>query len=77
MMSKFENGKRYYMTSPCDHECRWVYEVIGRTAQGVTLKDEHGKITKCRISKDDPTTEMVRPLGRYSMCPVLRASRMC
>lgn len=76
-MTKFETGRRYFMISPCDHDCAWIYKVIARTAQTVTLVDEAGNTIRCRISRNDATTEMVRPLGKYSMCPVLRASRVC
>lgn len=74
-MEKFETGKTYSMRSACDHECVWKYTVKARTAQTVTLVDEKGKEIKCRISLCGE--EMVRPLGKYSMCPILRASRVC
>lgn len=73
-MTKFEIGKAYTMTSICDHNCVWSYTVIARTASTVTLKDEYGKVTKCRISKVySRNSETVLPLGNYSMCPMLRA----
>lgn len=72
-MKKFEISKSYEMFSPCDQNCTWVYTVIARTAKTVTLESAgNGKIIKCRISFDNDE-ESVRPLGRYSMCPVLRA----
>ena len=76
-MTKFEAGRKYSMRSTCDHECVWTYTVKARTAQTVTLVDEKGKETKCRISCCGTIEEMVRPLGKYSMCPILRASRAC
>ena len=76
-MTKFETGKTYTMRSACDHDCVWAYTVKTRTAQTVTLVDEKGKELKCRISCCSTLEEMVRPLGKYSMCPVLRASRVC
>lgn len=69
---KFETGKTYNMRSICDHECVWSFKVTARTAQTITLKDERGQVTKCRISTENGR-EFVRPLGRYSMCPILRA----
>ena len=76
MMKQFEVGKRYMMRSACDHECVWKYEVIARTAKQVTLKAENGEEIKCRINdKIDPWNEVVFPLGRYSMAPLLRAER--
>ena len=74
-MKKFEIGKTYTMRSACDHECIWSYTVTERTAQTVTLTD--GKKTKTfRIVKqlsEYRGAETVRPLGQYSMCPLLSA----
>jgi hypothetical protein len=74
-MKKFEIGKTYNMRSACDHECIWSYTVTDRTAQTVTLTD--GKKTiKCRIVKnlsEYRNAETVRPLGQYSLCPLLSA----
>ena len=75
-MAKFEIGKVYSMSSPCDHNCTWTYTVAARTAQTITLYD--GKIfKKCRISKQSSEffkAEAVYPLGSYSMCPILVAN---
>lgn len=76
-MEKFEAGKTYMMRSPCDHECVWTFTVLKRTAQTVTLEDDFGKIRKCRVTNFGTIEESVFPLGRYSMAPVLRASRVC
>ena len=74
-MKKFEIGKEYNMRSACDHNCIWTYTVTDRTAQTITITD--GKETKkCRISKkvsEWDNRETVYPLGKYSMCPALRA----
>ena len=74
-MKKFEIGKAYSMRSACDHNCVWTYTVTDRTEQTVTITD--GKITKkCRIVKNLSEwrgAETVRPLGNYSMCPLLTA----
>lgn len=75
-MTKFEAGKRYEMRSVCDHNCVWTFTVKERTAATITLVDEKGKETKCRIIKGISTMdnrEAVKPLGNYSMCPILRA----
>ena len=75
-MTKFEIGKTYSMRSICDHECVWSYTVTARTAQTITMKDEHGKVVKCRVSKqvsEYRNSETVYPLGKYSMCPMLSA----
>lgn len=75
-MTKFEAGKRYEMRSVCDHNCVWTFTVKERTAATITLVDEKGKETKCRIIKGISmmdNREAVKPLGNYSMCPILRA----
>ena len=76
-MKRFEVGKVYEMRSACDHDCVWVYEVAERTASTVTLVNPvTSEIKKCRIAKDiseQDGREAVRPLGKYSMSPILRA----
>lgn len=75
-MKKFETGKTYSMTSICDSNCKWTYTVKTRTATMVTLIDETGKEIKCKIAKaisEMDNREAVKPLGTYSMCPILRA----
>lgn len=72
-MCKFEIGKKYQMRSICDSDCKWTYEVIKRTDKTVWLSD--GKeTTRVKIYTHD-NSECVRPLGVYSMAPVLRAER--
>lgn len=74
-MTKFESGKTYSMRSACDHECIWTYTVTARTASTITL-DDGSKEIKCRIIKalsEMDNRECVRPLGNYSMAPILRA----
>lgn len=79
-MKQFEIGKEYSMRSICDHNCRWTYEVIARTAKMVTLRDvDNGSIKKCRILADISKwaqAESVKPLGSYSMAPTLRAEEV-
>ena len=74
-MKKFEIGKTYSMRSIGDHECIWSYTVTERTASTITITD--GEKTKtCRIVKqlsEYRGAETVRPLGNYSMCPLLSA----
>ena len=75
-MTKFETGKTYTMRSACNHECVWAYTVTARAAATITLTDETGKTTKCRIIKalsEMDNRESVNPLGTYSMSPILRA----
>lgn len=77
-MKTFEIGKRYMMRSICDYDCIWVYSVTARTKSTVTLSDENGKVTRCRISKwsEQFGCEMVMPLGSYSMAPTLSADKV-
>lgn len=74
-MKKFEIGKEYSMRSACDHECVWTYTITDRTESTVTITD--GKtVKKCRIVKNLSEyrgAETIRPLGNYSMCPLLSA----
>lgn len=74
-MKRFEIGKTYSTRSICDHECVWSYTVISRTEKTITVTD--GRETKrLRIIKDlsaYDNRETVRPLGSFSMCPLLRA----
>lgn len=72
-MKKFEVGKNYSCTSACNHECVWTFKVIKRTDKTVTLQ-QSGKsetITRRPYLYDD--SENIRPLGNYSMAPIIRA----
>lgn len=74
-MKKFEIGKSYSMRSACDHECVWTYVVTARTASTVTLQDGPRSLT-CRINRqlsEYRGAESVRPLGSYSLAPILSA----
>ena len=73
-MLKFEVGKQYYMRSACDHNCIWAYEVIKRTEKTITIKelDSDDKPMQRKISVFWEC-ESVKPLGSYSMAPVLSA----
>lgn len=75
MTLTFEVGKEYIMHSPCDWDCLWKYEVINRTAKTITLQDEYGKIKKCRTSIF-MGVESCKPLGSYSMSPILSAEKL-
>lgn len=83
-VKQFKVGKRYSMSSPCNQECVWTYEVVKRTACTVTLQQigndgkPRGEQIRCRINKTLTTfnrnnAEAVLPLGSFSMAPVLRA----
>lgn len=77
-MKKFEIGKSYFCRSICDWDCIWSYKVIARTASTITLCDEDSKkVIRCRVSKWSREAEEVRPLGSYSMAPILSADYIC
>ena len=80
-MNRFQIGHKYYMRSACDYNCIWVYEVTARTEKTVKLVpasdyDQDKTPFTCRIGIGriaGREAEAVRPLGRYSMAPVLSA----
>lgn len=74
-MKKFEEGKKYTHGWIGDSDLFTTWEVIKRTATTITIKSEEGTKT-CNIVKDLSEMdgrECVRPYGKYSMCPILRA----
>ena len=71
----FETGKTYYCRSVCDYNCVWKFEILSRTEKTVTLSS--GK--RCKINTmvhDGESIQYVRPLGKYSMAPVLSADKI-
>ena len=72
-MKTFKIGKTYTMRSACDHNCVWSFEVIRRTAKSVWLVVD-GKESRFNI-KIWGDEETVKPLGNYSMCPILGAQK--
>jgi len=70
-MSKFEVGKTYSTRSVCDHECIFSFEVLKRTAKQLTLK-YHNEVFKRGIYLYNGV-EHCKPLGSYSMCPIIEA----
>ena len=78
MVVKFEVGKSYEMRSPCDVECIWKFEVLSRTASTVTILNG-SRVQTVRVAKNETEwnqAETVFPLGRHSMAPCLRASKV-
>ena len=82
-MITFKLNARYTMKSPCDTNCVWTYEVVGRTAKTVKLvsigssgEQVDFRQSQCRVSAWNGV-EQVKPLGSYSMAPVLTAEHMC
>ena len=76
-MAKFEVGKTYGVRSICDSDCIFWFKVVKRTAKTVTITD--GRDTWRRGIWMDPEwfgdNEVIRPLGKYSMSPILVAGR--
>ena len=85
-VKQFEVGKIYGMNSACDSECWWYYRVESRTEKTVILRQIHSdgtpseEIKKFRFNANDMEffkAEACRPLGTYSMCPILTAEKEC
>ncbi len=70
-MLKFEIGKKYFHKFISDSSCTAVYEVLSRTDKTLTVKLD-GEIIRKRIGVF-LGHEFIYPLGKYSMCPTLRA----
>jgi hypothetical protein len=68
-MTTFQIGKTYTARSACDHNCIFTVTVARRTAKTITTSS--GKTL--RIGQYDGA-EFVRPLGTYSMAPIVRAA---
>jgi len=67
-MATFQSGKTYTGRSVCDYDCMFSITVKARTAK--TIKTSDGKTF--RIGMHDGC-EFVRPMGNYSMAPIIRA----
>lgn len=74
-MTRFEVGNTYTCTSACDHNTTWTYKIIARTAKTIMVESRDG-IERFRIIpklSEYCGCEAVYPLGKYSLCPILRA----
>ena len=78
--ARFVVGKTYAVSSVYDHNCKWYFTIIARTAKTVTIACDDFPISKggkvSRINADytaHRNAETVFPFGRYSMCPILSA----
>ncbi len=80
---RFEEGKQYYCVSPCNTDAVWVFVCVKVTAKSVTLEGAFpsgGRRKRVRISESSANhvgciEQVCKPLGNYSMAPILRA--MC
>lgn len=73
MTTKFEAGKRYNMTFIGDSELHVCYEVTKRTEKTITVTDGR-EVKTCRVNTYEGA-EFVKPMGSYSMLPILSAER--
>lgn len=74
-ITRFVTGQRYYCRSLGDHDCIWRFTVTARTAQTVTIQADDETTTTRRRIRVWNGTEAVDPLGRYSLSPVLTATK--
>lgn len=71
-MTQFKTNTTYGTTSICDSNCLFKFKILKRTAKTVTIK-VHGEITRKRIFDYDGR-EAMKPLGSYSMAPIVTAT---
>jgi len=71
----FKVGETYYTRSFADWDCVFEFTITGRTAQFVkyTYFNEN---RRAKLSVDRDGNEYILPLGRYSMAPVLTATKV-
>ena len=67
-------GQVLVTRSPCDHDCIFRVEILSRQKSFVTVKTL-GNTKRVKVYKDDDGEEYIYALGKYSMCPIFRASR--
>jgi len=76
-MNSFEQGKSYECRSICDHNCKWIFKIIRRTAKSLWIKNTHtGETVRKAITINWEGSEQIFPLGRYSMAPTLTPEKL-
>jgi hypothetical protein len=73
-MSQFKVGKTYQVRSICDWDCVFSFKVKSRSAKFIEIEDVHGHPKRVCV-KSVGGIEKAKPLGTYSMCPVISADR--
>jgi len=74
-LAAFQVGRTYSTPSVCDHECIFSITVESRTACFITTAAaKHQPSKRLKVSEWDGA-ETVAPMGQYSMCPIINASR--
>jgi hypothetical protein len=71
-MIQFEPGKTYATRSICDHECIFKVTIASRTPK--TVKTIDGKTFRV-AAWHSGECEYIKPLGSYSMAPMIRADK--
>ncbi len=74
MKNQFEAGKTYYTNSVCDNDCTFKTYIVSRTAKTVTIKMHGYDAVKKRITVYNGS-ETIKPLGSYSMAPVISSEK--
>jgi len=74
-MQQFEVGKTYTARSVCNSDCVFSFTVTKRTAKFITTVNSMGEERRSKVQTHEifGDTETVRPLGGYSMAPIIRA----
>ena len=74
-LAAFQVGRTYSTRSVCDHECIFSITVESRTACFITTAAaKHQPSKRLKVNEWDGA-ETVAPMGQYSMCPIINASR--
>ena len=71
---QFEVGKTYFARSACDSDCIFTAKVLSRTAKMVMVLVNDDRVKSCRVGFYDGE-ETIKPMGSYSMAPMMRAAR--
>lgn len=74
-MTRFEAGKTYQGRFICDYDSKILLTVVSRTAYTMKALIDRDPVKTLRIG-EFMDSEMVRPLGRYSMAPVISAEKV-
>ena len=81
-ITKFDIGKSDIVDSTFDTGARWKFKVISRTDKTITVSGDFPgrkqtkilRITVIPAGHYGMLEESCKPLGSYSMCPILRAT---
>lgn len=75
---KFQVGNTYGTRSICDSNCVFSFKVLRRTEKTITVYcNTYNKEKNLRVSEGymNSTVEQVKPLGSYSMAPIVTADK--